>query len=92
MPLSDSQVRDLREGLRHRERYYALHGGVMRARDDESETDLAMRWFCEWWRERADNAALRHRRKTNASNNAELPIGRRHQGSGDPPTASGSAG
>lgn len=72
MELTDSQLRDLREGLRHRERYYALYGGKYPPGDDERELDLALRWFEEWWKKRADDAHLRVHKARRDDRTADL--------------------
>lgn len=69
MNLSAEQLRDLHEGLEHRERF---HGGEYPRQDDDWELSLALRWFCEWWRIRADNAAIRKGRQQRTNEELDL--------------------
>lgn len=58
MTLSGEQLADLRRGLGQRRRYYRAHDVDYPPRDDAAELDLALRWFAEWWRQRADRAEV----------------------------------
>lgn len=78
--LSPEQALDLLEGIAHRERYYATHGIAYPATNTlEWELNLALRWFSQWWKQRADAAAVRNHRAQHASPTPELFQGPRDE-------------
>lgn len=73
MKLREHNLRDLREGLEFRQRYYAQHDGAVRTpSDDARELDLALRWFRNWWQQRAEGATRRSLRECNADPTGRL--------------------